>query len=148
MLDAVLGVDLDDLLVVVGSLQQFDTCVQGTAIGTQQDGDGRDTGWERDSVDGTTLHDLGDFLSDVPGDVLEGLVVRFDGGLDGVLQRLCVPDGDRVGVEAGRGDDGREGTEVTVLEVDSHLVRRRVGSVPQFDVGRKGRTLGLHEDLD
>ena len=130
MLDSVFGVDLDDLLVVVRTLEELEACVEGTSVRAQQDGDGGDRGGEGDGVDGTSLHDLGDVLSNVAGDVFEGFVVGFDGGLDGVLEGLRVADRHRVGVEAGGGNHGRKGAKVTVFEVHGHLVGGGVGPVP------------------
>lgn len=148
MFDPVFSVHLHNLLVVVGALEEFHTRIQRTSVRSEQDSHRRHRGGEGHSVDGTALHHLGDLFADVPGDVLQTLIVRFDGGLDGVLQRLRVTDGDRVGVETGGCDDRREGAEVTVLQVDGHLVWSRIGPVPQFHVGSEGGPLRLHEDLD
>mmetsp|Transcript_25638 Transcript_25638/g.54759 ORF Transcript_25638/g.54759 Transcript_25638/m.54759 type:complete len:316 (+) Transcript_25638:390-1337(+) len=148
MLDSIFGVDLYDLLVVVGTLEEFEAGVEGTPVGAQQHSDGGDRWGEGNRVDCSSLHDLWNVLADVSRDVLEGFVVGFDGGLDGVLQCLRVSDRNRVSVEARSGNHGREGTEVSVFEVDGHLVGRRIGSVPQLNVRREGGSLSLHKHLD
>ena len=87
-------------------------------------------------------------LGELVGEVFDTAVldVGFDSGSDRVFHRGGVADGDRV-LRSGGSDDGAEGAQVTVFEVDSHLLWRVVGSLPELDVGVQGTSLGLEVDI-
>ena len=143
---SILSVELDDLLVVVRSLKELDTGVEGTAVGLEQDLDRVNRSSERVSSDRSSLKTLG--VDDALGDGLEAVVhVGLDTGLHGELHLSGVADGDGVVVSRGV-DDTAERADASVLNVDSHAVRGVVGSLPEVDVGVQGASLSAEEDLD
>lgn len=143
---SILSVELDDLLVVVRSLKELDTGVEGTAVGLEQDLDRVNRSSERVSSDRSSLKTLG--VDDALGDGLEAVVhVGLDTGLHGELHLSGVADGDGV-VVLGGVDNAAEGANVSVFDVDTHAVRGVVRSLPQVDVGVQGTSLGTKEDLD
>ena len=140
---AVLGVQLDDLLVVVGALEQLDARVERPAVGLEEDLDAVDdrverVGAERAALDGRGRGEaVGRRVVDVVGEHV---------GADGELDLADVADGDRVGAAGGL-DHGAEGAELAVLDVHAHLARGVVGSVPELDVGVERAALGAEDDL-
>mmetsp|Transcript_35476 Transcript_35476/g.72606 ORF Transcript_35476/g.72606 Transcript_35476/m.72606 type:complete len:358 (+) Transcript_35476:186-1259(+) len=153
-LHAVLGVQVDDLLDVVGSLEELDAGVEGTSVGAEHHLNGGDGGVEGLGVDGPSLDGARDDAVDAGGDggdVGAGAAdvggVGLDGGGEGVLHGGGVAYGDGV-LAAGGVDDAGEGAEVSVLDVDPHLLGGVVGSLPELDVGVEGTSVGLHHDED
>merc|ERR1740133_192874 len=140
---AVLSVQLDDLLVVVGALEQLDARVERAAVGLEEDLHAVDRRVERVRAEGATLdgrgglhavsrrhvHDVGDHV-----------------GGDGELDLADVADGDGVGATGGL-DLGGEGAKLAVLDVHAHLARGVVGAVPELDVGVERASLGAEDDL-
>merc|ERR1740138_583841 len=67
-------------------------------------------------------------------------------GRDRELDLADVADGDSVG-PAGCLNHGTEGPELAVLDVNAHLHRGVVGSVPELDVGVERSAFGAEDDL-
>ena len=142
--EAVLGVKLDDLLVVVGTLEELNSGVEGTAVGLEHDLDGLDGGVEGVGAEGSSLDGHGGG-GDVGGRAVD--VVGGDLGGEGELDLADVADGNGVGAAGGL-NDGGEGAEGSVLDVHPHLAGGVVGSLPELDVGIEGTALGGQSDLE
>lgn len=141
---AVFGVELDNLLVIVRALEEFDPGVKGAAISPEEHLNAIDRRVERIGAEGTTLNGRGG--SDA---VLRRLVdsVCDNVGGEREFDLSDVSNGDGVGA-ARRLNNGTEGTNLTIFDVDAHFDRSVVRSVPQFDVGVERTALGAENDLD
>ena len=149
-LGTVFGVDFHDLLDVVRTLKEFDTGVQWTSVGLQQDLDGGDRRSERHGENGSSLHGAGSgHLGELVGEVFDTAIldVGLNSGSDRVFHGGSVADGNGVLGSRG-GDDSAEGAQVTVLKVDSHLLWGVVGSLPELNVGVERTSLSLEVDLN
>merc|ERR1740133_878772 len=140
---AVLSVQLDDLLVVVGALEQLDARVERAAVSLEEDLHAVDRRVERVRAEGATLDGGGGLHAVGRGHVHD---VGDDVGGDRELDLADVADGDGVGATGGL-DDGGEGAELAVLDVHAHLARRVVGAVPELNVSIEGTALGAEHDL-
>ena len=111
-------------------LQQLDPCVERPPVRLEQDLHAVD-GWvEGVGAEGAALDDHrgGGAL----GRRLVHILACYQRG-EGKLDLADVADADSVWA-AGRLDDGAEGAELPVLDVDAHLARRVVRTLPQLDV--------------
>merc|ERR1740133_100466 len=140
---AVLSVQLDDLLVVVGALEQLDARVERAAVGLEEDLHAVDRRVERVRAEGATLDGRGGLHAVGRGHVDD---VGDDVGGDGELDLADVADGDGVGATGGLHHRG-EGAELAILDVHAHLARRVVGAVPELDVGVEGKALSAEDAL-
>ena len=140
---AVLGVELDDLLIVVGALQEFDASIERTAVGPEEDLDAVDRWVKRVRAEGPTLDGhggggaIGRWMVDNVGDNVGG---------KRELNLTYVADSHRVG-PAGGLNHGTEGSELPVLDVHAHLAGSVVGSVPELDVGVERTAFGAEDNL-
>mmetsp|Transcript_10700 Transcript_10700/g.28540 ORF Transcript_10700/g.28540 Transcript_10700/m.28540 type:complete len:223 (-) Transcript_10700:56-724(-) len=141
--EAVLGVELDDLLVVVRALEELDASVERAAVGLEENLNRVHHGVERVGAERATLDGRrrGDALL---RRVLDVVRVHISGERE--LDLADVADGH--GVRAARSvDHGGERTELTILNVDAHLARGVVRAVPELDVGIKRAALSGEHDL-
>ena len=141
---AVLGVQLNNLLVVVGALKKLDPRVERAAVSPEENLDTINRGVEWVGTKGTTLDRGGG--SDA---VLRRLVncVSDDLASERELDLTNVPNGDSVGATR-RLDDGTKWPNLAILDVHTHLNRSVVGSVPELDVSVERSTLGAEDDLN
>ena len=141
--EAILSVKLNNLLVIVGTLQELNSCVKRTSISLQENLNTVDLRVEGVGTEGSSLngHGVGDGLGVRTVDTLGA-----DAGSQGELDLSDVTDSNGVGA-TGSLDHGVEGTEASVLNVHAHLARGVVGSLPQLDIGVKGTALGAQLDL-
>lgn len=147
---SVFGVDFHYLLDVVRTLKELDTGVQWTTVRLQQDLDGGDRRSEGHGENGSSLHGAGSgHLGELVGEVVDTAIldVGFDSGSDGVFHGGGVADGNGV-LRSRRSDHSAEGAQVTIFEVDSHLLWGVIGSLPELNVGVERTSLGLEVDLD
>ena len=142
-LEAVFGVELNHLLVVVGALKELDSGVEGTAVGLEEHLDGLYDRRERvcskrAALDGRRV-----------GDTLLRRKVHVVGHHLGGKRELELSDianGHRV--RSARGiNRGAEGSHLAVLDIHAHLVRGVVGSIPELDVGVERTPFGREDDL-
>lgn len=141
---AVLGVKLNNLLVVIGALEELNPGIEGTAIGPKKDLNAIDRRVERISAESTTLNSRGG--SDA---VLRRLIdsVCDDVGGEREFNLSDVSNGD--GVRATRRlNYGTKWTNLAIFDVDSHFDRSVVRSMPQFDVGVERTALSAENNLD
>mmetsp|Transcript_35154 Transcript_35154/g.92158 ORF Transcript_35154/g.92158 Transcript_35154/m.92158 type:complete len:230 (+) Transcript_35154:324-1013(+) len=140
---AVLSVELDDLLIVVGALEQLDARVERPAVRLEEHlhaVDRRVEGVraERTALDGHRRREaLGRRAVDAVGD---------DVGGERELDLADVADRDRVGA-ARRLEDRAEGAQLAVLDVHAHLDWGVVRTVPELDVGVERATLRAEDHL-
>eukprot|EP00962_Isochrysis_galbana_P057383 scaffold29738_cov129-Isochrysis_galbana.AAC.3 len=130
--EAVLSVELDDLLVVVGALEQLDAGVERPAIRLDEHlhaGPALDCHEGGQAVGGRLIQIFGD---DVCG--------------KRELELADVADGHCVGA-AGCFQDCGEGAELAVLHIDAHLDGCIVGPVPELNVGVERSALGAELQL-
>lgn len=149
-LGTVFGVDFHDLLDVVRTLEEFDTGVQRTSVGLEENLDGSNRRSERHSENGSSLHGAGSgHLGELVGEVFDTAIldVGFDSGGNRVFHGGSVTDGNGV-LRSRGGDNSAEGAQVTIFKVDSHLLGGVVGSLPELNVGVERTSLGLEVDLD
>mmetsp|Transcript_10709 Transcript_10709/g.28583 ORF Transcript_10709/g.28583 Transcript_10709/m.28583 type:complete len:349 (-) Transcript_10709:56-1102(-) len=141
--EAVLGVQLNHLLVVVRALEELDARVERAAVSLEEDLNRVDESVERVGAERATLDGRrrGDALL---RRVLDVVRVHISGERE--LDLADVADGH--GVRAARSvDHGGERTELTILNVDAHLARGVVRAVPELDVGIKRAALSGEHDL-
>jgi hypothetical protein len=74
-------------------------------------------------------------------------VLSHDMGIERELKLTSVTNLDSVGA-SWRFDDSAERALSTVLDVDAHLVRSVIGTLPQGDVGIKWSALGLQDNMN
>mmetsp|Transcript_10156 Transcript_10156/g.21994 ORF Transcript_10156/g.21994 Transcript_10156/m.21994 type:complete len:338 (+) Transcript_10156:92-1105(+) len=143
----ILCVKLNNLLVVVGALQQLDSGIQRTSISLEDDGNrvnGR-VEWvcsEGSSLDG--LRSLG-HRGNIGGEAI--ITVGPHNGIEGELELTNVTNGNGVGA-TGSSNHGVEGTEGTILNVNTHFVGRVIGSLPKLNISVKRTSLGLQKHLN
>ena len=141
--ETVLGVQLHDLLVVVGALEQLDPGVERPAVSLEEDFDGVDHWVERVGTERATLDRYG------RGHRLGGRVINIVGehvGDEGELDLANVADSNCVWATGGL-NGGAEGAELAVLDVHAHLAWGVVWSVPELDVRVERAALGGQDDL-
>mmetsp|Transcript_10707 Transcript_10707/g.28573 ORF Transcript_10707/g.28573 Transcript_10707/m.28573 type:complete len:283 (-) Transcript_10707:147-995(-) len=141
--EAVLGVELDDLLVVVRALEELDAGVKRTTVGLEEDLDRVDERVERVGAERAALNGRGGSEA-IGRRVLDVVGVHVSGERE--LELADVADGDRVRA-AGGVDHGAEGAELAVLDVDPHLARGVVRAVPELNVRVERAALGGEDDL-
>merc|ERR1719171_2879508 len=140
---AILRVELDDLLVIVGALEELDPRIERPAVSLDEDFDAVDRRIEGVRAESPTLDGRCEGMCVLRGHVnILGDNVRGDGELD----LPNVADGDCVGA-AGRLNHGAEGPELAVLTVHAHLHRGVVRSVPELDVSVERAAFGTKDDL-
>ena len=140
---AVLRVQLDDLLVVVRALEELDARVERPAVRAEEDLDRVDEGVERVRAERAALDGRGRFRA-VGRRALD--VVGEHVGGERELDLADVADRDRVGA-ARRRDHAAEGAELAVLDVHAHLAGRVVRAVPELEVGVERAALRREHDL-
>ena len=133
-------VEFDHLLVVVGTLQELDTGIERTAISSQSDGNRVNHRVERVGTKSSTLDDAG--LTH-----LGHVVLGVDGGLHGELHLTNVANGHSVR-STGSLDDGSKRTDTSIFQVDTHLVRSVIGTLPQFNVRIERTSFSGEEDFN
>eukprot|EP00962_Isochrysis_galbana_P055871 scaffold27688_cov108-Isochrysis_galbana.AAC.1 len=141
--EAVLGVKLDDLLVVVGSLEQLDAGVERAAVGLEEDLHGVDRRLEGVGAEGAALDGAGGVEALLRRPV-DAQVVHLGGERE--LELTNVAERDGVGAAGGL-DHAAEGAHLAVLDVHAHLDRRVVRAVPELNVSVQGAALGEERDL-
>eukprot|EP00962_Isochrysis_galbana_P033567 scaffold11263_cov108-Isochrysis_galbana.AAC.5 len=168
--EAVLSVELNDLLVVVGSLEQLDAGVERPAIGGKHNlreegtctgvraktkrGPGGQGLWpglirrvdrrvEGVGAEGAAL-DGGGRVEALVGRLVDAVVEHV--GREGELELPDVAERDGVGAAGGL-DHAAEGAHLAVLDVDAHLDGCVVGTVPQLDIGIERAALGAQLHL-
>ena len=144
----VFSVKLDDLLVVVRTLQQFDSCVEGTSVSLEKDLYTGDIRVERVSLEGSSLDSLRrNTGGELVGDTAEAIsFIGFYASGEGELHSSSVADSNRV-LATGSLDNSAEGTSVTVLNVDTHFLRGVIRSLPQVNVGIERTSFRLEKHL-
>ena len=147
--DAVVGEDLEGLLVVVGGVEDLDLGVELAEVGLEEDLGLLDGGVEGDGVDGSAALDVGalDLAGELVAEVREGGLGVGGRAGDGQLVRAGVLDLDGGLLVAGA-DDALEGALVAVVRVGLHGHGGPVGADPELDVGVHGAAVGGHVDLD
>jgi len=100
-------------------------------------------------VDGSSLDCSWDGVLGKSGvDIANGIVnIGQDTGSQRKFQVTGVSDSDGVG-STGGGDNGTERTHVSVFNVDTHLLRGVIGSLPQVNIGIQRTSVSLEENLD
>mmetsp|Transcript_16979 Transcript_16979/g.39763 ORF Transcript_16979/g.39763 Transcript_16979/m.39763 type:complete len:349 (-) Transcript_16979:67-1113(-) len=141
--EAVLGVQLDHLLVVVRALEELDACVERAAVSLEEDLNRVDESVERVGAERAALNGRGGSEA-IGRRVLDVVGVHVSGERE--LELADVADGDRVRAAGGL-NHGAEGAELAVLDVDAHLARGVVRAVPELDVGIERAALSREHDL-
>jgi hypothetical protein len=148
---SILKVDFHNLLVVVRSLKELNSGVKRTPISLEHDLNTLHVGVERSGVNSSSLYDasLGGTGKGTSRATLS--IVSNNVGINTGSKRefhvSSVTDADGVGSTWGL-DDGTEGTVRSILNVDIDALRSVVRSLPQLNVGVKGTSLGLQENLN
>lgn len=145
---SVLSVDIQNLLVVVRSLQKLNTSVQWTAISLQGNLHRLHSGGEGGGVHSSSLNRsvVTAREEDLRGTGALGHVALESGG-ERELHLSSVADGDSVGA-SGAFNGATEWALASVLKVDGHLLGSIVRSLPQVDVGVEGAAGGLEQYVD
>jgi len=141
--EAVLGVELDDLLVIVRALEELDARVERAAIGLEEHLHAVDHRVKGVRAEGTALDGRGR-LEAVGRRHVDALGENVGG--DRELDLANVADGHGVGAAGGL-NHCAERAELAVLDVHAHLARRVVRTVPELDVSVERTTLRAEYDL-
>eukprot|EP00618_Florenciella_parvula_P036452 CAMPEP_0119542252 /NCGR_PEP_ID=MMETSP1344-20130328/53465_1 /TAXON_ID=236787 /ORGANISM="Florenciella parvula, Strain CCMP2471" /LENGTH=338 /DNA_ID=CAMNT_0007586433 /DNA_START=151 /DNA_END=1163 /DNA_ORIENTATION=- len=141
--EAVLGVQLNHLLVVVRALEELDARVERAAVSLEEDLDRVDERVERVGAERAALNGRGGSEA-IGRRVLDVVGVHVSGERE--LELADVADGDRVRAAGGL-NHGAKGAELAVLDVDAHLARGVVRSVPELDVRVERAALSGKDDL-
>ena len=148
LVDTVLRVEVQQLLVVVGSLHDLNLTVQGAAIGLQKNGGTANLGIEVVRTHGSSLDRLATVLSaDFEGLVTNAFVIGSDNRLQGELEHTGITDGNGVGTL----DSIEESTECalgTIFDIGSHLDGCVVGTMPELNIGFQRTALSLHQHVN
>jgi len=140
---AVIGVKLDHLLVVVGSLKKLNPGVERPAISREENLDTVNAWVEWECAEGSALDNCGG------GQCLRRWLVDLvmdNVGRDRELHQANVANGDCVGA-AGSLDHCTERAHPAILGVHAHLERGVVRSMPELNVGINRVTLAAEDDL-
>ena len=141
---AVLGIELYNLLVVVGALQKLDAGVEWAAVSLEEDLYTVNRWVKRIGTECSALDGHGG------GGAVGGWAVDFVGddiGGDRELDLTYIADGNRIGTARGL-DHGAERTKLAVLNVHAHLARRVIWPVPEFYVRVQWTAFCAENDLD
>mmetsp|Transcript_2730 Transcript_2730/g.4242 ORF Transcript_2730/g.4242 Transcript_2730/m.4242 type:complete len:323 (-) Transcript_2730:588-1556(-) len=142
--ETILSVELNNLLVVVGALKQLNTGVQGTSVSLEEHTHSVDGRVKGVSTKGSSLDDHGGLTLDISGN---GHILGGNTGSQGELDLTNVADGNGVGSTRGL-NDGRKGTDGSILNVHAHLARGVIGTLPELDISVHGTSLGLQSNLN
>jgi hypothetical protein len=147
----VLGVNLNNFLVVIGTLKKLDSCVKWTSVSLQEDGNTVNRGVEGVCSESSSLNGQGLGLEviglgswEVTGDTVN---FSKDMGSQREFKLSGVTDGDGVGASWSL-EHGAERTLGTVLNVDAHLVRSVVWSLPQGNIGIKRTSVSSQHNVN
>mmetsp|Transcript_3203 Transcript_3203/g.6582 ORF Transcript_3203/g.6582 Transcript_3203/m.6582 type:complete len:322 (-) Transcript_3203:320-1285(-) len=138
----IFSVNLNNLLLVIGSLQEFDKSIQRTSIGLQDEFHTVNKGIKGVCAKGSSLN-----RSQVVSLRHGTSINRQDLSVHGEFHLPNVSNSDGVGSTRGF-DNGVEGTLATVFNVHTHFHGGVIGSLPQFDISIQGTSFGFQFDLD
>jgi hypothetical protein len=120
--------------------------IQWTSIGLQNDGNGVNSRVEGVCTKGSSLDGLRSGGNGGNTGSKAIVPIRPDNSVEGELELSNVTDSNSVGA-TGSSNHSVEGTEGTILNVNTHFVRSVVGSLPKLNIGIKGTSLGLQQNL-
>jgi hypothetical protein len=142
--ESIRRVELNDLLVIVGTLHEFNARLQRTAFILETDQDGFDRRVKGKGSNGTALTDT---AAPQLGHGRVEAFTTFHLRRKGIFQRAGIVNGHGIHI-LGCLDNGVKGTEAAVFEENLGRRGRVVGSVPQFHIGRAGTPFARQRDLD
>jgi hypothetical protein len=149
-------VQINNLLVIVGALQEFKTSVQRTAVRGDHDLDAANGRIKWKSLHGTSLNGLGSGRGCKFADHAPKISLTISGDTTNINRQASrerefhltsVANSDGV-LSSGGFNDGTEWAHVTVFVVHVHLDGSVVRSLPQFNIGMERTSVRAKHDLN